>query len=88
MNTAPATCVLDALENPTAFVARHIGPGPEDEARMLAAIGEPSRAALIDAIVPPAIVRRAAMRLPDAVDEAQALDELRALLEEAGMQVD
>ncbi len=79
MSTTPATATLAALENPTAFVARHIGPGPEDEARMLAAIGEPSREALIDAIVPPAIARRAAMSLPDAVDEAQALDELRAI---------
>ena len=79
MSTTPATVALAALENPTAFVERHIGPGPEDEARMLAAIGEPSREALIDAIVPPAIARRATMSLPDAVDEAQALDELRAI---------
>jgi glycine dehydrogenase len=79
MTTTPATARLADLENPSAFVARHIGPSPEDEARMLAAIGEPSRQALIDAIVPPAIARPSPMTLPDAVDEAQALEELRAI---------
>jgi len=79
MTTTPATARLADLENASAFVARHIGPSPEDEARMLAAIGEPSRQALIDAIVPPAIARLSPMTLPDAVDEAQALEELRAI---------
>ena len=46
---------------------------------MLSAIGSASRAALIDAIVPAAIKRAAKMDLPDAVTEAQALAELKAI---------
>ena len=61
------------------FVARHIGIGPVDEARMLEAIGSPSRAALIEQIVPPSIARHDTMRLPVALSETAALDELKAV---------
>ncbi len=74
-----STQPLAALENATEFVARHIGIAPEDEARMLGAIGAASRDALIDAIVPPAIRRHQPMALPPAATEAQALAELKAL---------
>ena len=67
------------LENAVEFHARHIGPDAHDEALMLSAIGSASRAALIDAIVPAAIKRAAKMDLPDAVTEAQALAELKAI---------
>ncbi|WP_225783078.1 aminomethyl-transferring glycine dehydrogenase [Xenophilus sp. Marseille-Q4582] len=77
--TTPALPSLHDLENPTEFVARHIGPDEAGEARMLAAIGERTREALIASIVPPAIRRRRAMQLPPAVTEAQALAELRTL---------
>ncbi|MBP7566033.1 MAG: aminomethyl-transferring glycine dehydrogenase subunit GcvPA, partial [Burkholderiaceae bacterium] len=70
---------LSALENPAEFVARHIGIGAQDEARMLTAVHAPSRAALIDSIVPASIRRRAPMRLPAAATEAAALAELRAI---------
>ncbi len=70
---------LGELENPTEFVARHIGIAPEDEARMLSIIGAASRRALIDAVVPRAIARTTAMDLPDAAGEAQALRELKAI---------
>ena len=70
---------LAALENPGEFLPRHIGISPEDEAHMLSVIGEASRAALIDAIVPPSIRRSRGMELPAAVTEAQALAELKAL---------
>ena len=43
---------LVALEEPAAFVPRHIGVAPDDERKMLSAIGVPSRSALIDAVVP------------------------------------
>jgi glycine dehydrogenase len=70
---------LAALENATAFASRHIGPGADDEATMLAAIGPASRRALIEAIVPAAIARTAAMDLPAPVTEEQALAELKAI---------
>src|SRR5688572_21594436 len=70
---------LGELENPTEFIPRHIGIGEEDERLMLSAIGEASRRALIDGIVPRSIARSAAMKLPAPVTEAAALKELRAI---------
>ncbi len=70
------------LENPAEFTARHIGIDTVDERRMLGAIGAASRAALIDAVVPPNIRRSQAMQLPNAVSEAQALAELRDIAQQ------
>ena len=70
---------LALLENPSAFIARHIGINPADEAKMLSVIGEASRAALMDSIVPPSIRRAQAMDLPPAVGEEAALAELKAI---------
>ena len=74
---------LGELENPSEFLPRHIGIGEADERHMLSVIGEASRRALIESIVPRSIARRQAMQLPAAVGEAQALAELKA----KGMQV-
>ncbi|GGH54206.1 glycine dehydrogenase (decarboxylating) [Comamonas phosphati] len=70
---------LQSLENPGEFVPRHIGIDAQDEAHMLSVIGEASRAALMDSIVPAAIRRSHPMQLPAAVPEAQALAELKAM---------
>ncbi|MDE2147505.1 MAG: aminomethyl-transferring glycine dehydrogenase [Burkholderiales bacterium] len=74
---------LAELECATEFTARHIGPGAEDEALMLSAIGADipdfTRQALIETIVPRAIARTQPMALPAPVGEAQALAELKAL---------
>jgi glycine dehydrogenase len=70
---------LAELENPAEFIARHIGPGPQEQKHMLAAIGVASRQALVEAVVPRAIARASAMDLPPPVGEAQALKELRAI---------
>ncbi len=70
---------LAELENPSEFIARHIGIAPADEQRMLAIIGESSREDLIDSIVPRSIARTSAMDLPAAATEAAALEELRAI---------
>lgn len=70
---------LRELENDGEFVARHIGPTADDERHMLSTIGAASRAALIDAIVPPAIRRSTPMQLPPAAGEAAALAELKAI---------
>lgn len=77
--TMPHVPALPLLENPEEFVARHIGLGEEEEARMLSVVGAASREALIDEIVPPGIARRQTMQLPPAVGEAQALAELQQL---------
>ena len=70
---------LAELENNSEFLARHIGITDADEQHMLAVIGEPNRAALIDSIVPRSIARTTKMAIPDAVTEAAALAELKAM---------
>ena len=78
----PSVKPLGDLENPSEFIARHIGIGPADEAHMLSVIGEASRRALIEAIVPRSIARSAGMQLPPAVTEAAALAELKAVAQQ------
>jgi glycine dehydrogenase len=75
----PSVKPLDELENPSEFVARHIGIGEADETLMLSVIGEASRRALIDGIVPRSIARSQGMQLPPAITEAAALAELKAI---------
>ena len=74
-----STKPLGDLENSREFVARHIGFDAADEAHMLSAIGEASRRALIDSVVPRSIARANSMQLPAPVTEAAALDELKAI---------
>ncbi|MDR2335384.1 MAG: aminomethyl-transferring glycine dehydrogenase [Burkholderiaceae bacterium] len=75
----PAALPLSALENATEFQPRHIGVSPADEAHMLSVIGEASRSALIDSIVPRSIARAKPMDIPAAITEAGALAELKAI---------
>ncbi|MEO5696613.1 MAG: aminomethyl-transferring glycine dehydrogenase, partial [Burkholderiaceae bacterium] len=70
---------LHQFENTREFAARHIGIEAGDEVSMLSAIGAASRRALIDRIVPRAILRGAPMRLPEPVTEAGALAELKVI---------
>ncbi len=70
---------LGDLENPSEFIARHIGISAQDEAHMLGVIGEASRRALIESIVPRSIARAQAMQLPAPVTEAAALDQLKRI---------
>ena len=70
---------LRELENPSEFVARHIGADDAAERHMLSVIGAASRRALIEAIVPRSIVRPVPMALPAPLTEAQALAELRTI---------
>jgi len=70
---------LGALENPSEFIARHIGIDEADEALMLAAVGASSRRELIDGIVPRSIARSSPMTLPPPVTEAAALKQLKAM---------
>ena len=73
---------LADLENPAEFHARHIGISEADEAHMLSVIGEASRRALIESIVPRSIARSMGMDLPAPVAEAAALAELKGLAQQ------
>jgi len=75
----PSVKPLGELENASEFIARHIGISEADEAHMLSVIGEASRRALIDSIVPRSIARSVGMDLPPATTEAAALAELKAI---------
>ncbi|KAF1021248.1 MAG: Glycine dehydrogenase (decarboxylating) [Paracidovorax wautersii] len=79
MPNTPALPSLDALENTSEFVARHIGIDADDERHMLQVVGADSRQALIEGIVPASIQRAQPMDLPPAVTEAAALAELKAI---------
>jgi glycine dehydrogenase len=70
---------LAALEAAAPFATRHIGPGPDEIAKMLAAVGRASLEDLALEAVPAAIRATSALDLPPAASEAQALAELQAL---------
>ncbi|UNO38748.1 aminomethyl-transferring glycine dehydrogenase [Streptomyces sp. MST-110588] len=70
---------LSELERGTPFEQRHIGPGPEAQAKMLAHVGFGSLEELTAAAVPDVIKSAEALGLPQARTEAQVLEELRAL---------
>jgi len=77
-----ASSPLAELENPSEFIARHIGITESDEQHMLSVIapGAPfTRRSLIEAIVPRSIARAQKMALPEPIGEAQALAELRVI---------
>ncbi|MDQ6697226.1 MAG: aminomethyl-transferring glycine dehydrogenase [Actinomycetota bacterium] len=70
---------LSELERATAFEERHIGPGHDDQAKMLAAIGFVSLDDLVDHALPDAIKSSDPLALGAAISEHEALAELRAL---------
>lgn len=81
-NTLAERPTLAALEARDAFAERHIGPSSDEQATMLATLGYASRAALIDAVIPPAIRRRDGMRLGEftqPLTEEAALAKLRGI---------
>ncbi len=65
--------------DPFAFADRHIGPDDAATATMLKAIGQPSLAALVDAVLPAALRGEGALELPAAAGESEVLAELAAL---------
>jgi glycine dehydrogenase len=70
---------LSDLESAAPFATRHIGPGPDELAKMLAAVGRASLEDLAREAVPDAIRATEALDLPAAASEEVALAELRAL---------
>ncbi|MEV0155597.1 aminomethyl-transferring glycine dehydrogenase [Micromonospora sp. NPDC050686] len=61
------------------FADRHIGPAPDDERRMLKAVGYDSIDELMDAAIPEVIRWHGTLDLPAPATEAEAVAELRAL---------
>ncbi|WP_410809214.1 aminomethyl-transferring glycine dehydrogenase [Micromonospora sp. 067-2] len=61
------------------FATRHIGPGLDDERRMLEVVGHGSIDELMDAAIPEVIRWHGTLDLPDPATEAETIAELRAL---------
>ena len=70
---------LRHLEGVAPFETRHLGPGPEQQAKMLAALGYGSLDELVDAALPTSIRSAEGLALPEARTETEALADLRAL---------
>ena len=70
---------LATLAGAVTFADRHIGPGPDDQAKMLAYLGFSSLRELVAAAVPDTITGGSPLDLPPARTEAEVLAELRAL---------
>jgi glycine dehydrogenase len=73
---------LTQLEARDAFIPRHIGPTEAEQAAMLSTLGYASRAALIDAIVPPNIRNKSRLDLGqfyEPMPEVAALAKLKAI---------
>jgi len=70
---------LAELQGDEEFIGRHIGPSDAEVASMLAYLGEPSLAALADAIVPESIRLKAPLALDAPVRESQALARMAEL---------
>ncbi len=75
----PSAASPPASPPATPFAERHIGPSPDDRAKMLARLGYASLDDLVADAVPAAIRTDADLALPPAVGEVGALAELRAL---------
>lgn len=73
------TKTLNQLENATAFVARHIGPTPAQQATMLDTIGASSLESLISSLVPADIQLPGPPAIGESATEQQALAELKAI---------
>lgn len=73
---------LDQLQQPDAFLRRHLGPDAREEQAMLDALGLSSREELIVQTVPPAIRLGRELDLPAALDEQGALAKLKGYAEQ------
>ena len=73
---------LSQLQQPDAFLRRHLGPDESEQKAMLEALGLTSREQLIEQTVPPAIRLQGELELPPALDEQGALEKLRGYAEQ------
>src|SRR4051812_11371056 len=67
------------LEHPDTFVRRHIGPSPEDQARMLKAMGATSLDALVADTVPKSIRLARGLDLGHGLSESALLERARSI---------
>src|SRR3954462_292337 len=72
---------LDLLEQQSGFQRRHIGPDDSEQHAMLELLGFPTRAALMDAVIPATIRRKGAMGVGAPRGEGEALSRLRHIAE-------
>ena len=77
----PSRPPLDSLQPTGSFAARHIGPGADEQAAMLAALGLDTLDALVDKVVPETIRREDDMAIAAGRSEPQVLAELRTMAE-------
>ncbi len=70
---------LTELENHAEFHARHIGPGPQDTAHMLAAVGSKTLGELIAKIIPSGIYKQDALKIGAPLSEAEALARIKQI---------
>jgi len=70
---------LADLQNSAEFIARHIGPSPEDQQQMLSQLGCSNLQELTAQVVPKAIAMAESLDIVDGCTEAQALAELRVI---------
>jgi glycine dehydrogenase len=77
--TSPSPRTLGDLESAAPFETRHIGPGEDETAKMLAVVGAGSLAELAEQAVPEVIRAQEGLRLPAARSETEVIAELRAL---------
>jgi glycine dehydrogenase len=73
---------LTDLDTQGEFTSRHIGPSASDQQQMLTQLGLPSLKALIDEVIPGAILAPNQLPLDEGCSEAQALAELRAIADQ------
>ena len=82
-STPLSSCSCDNRPTPLAptdtFPRRHLGADSDDIAALLAPLGQPSLAALVDAAVPAAIRLPRPLDLPAAASESEMLAELRGI---------
>jgi glycine dehydrogenase len=73
---------LSDLEHAAPFAGRHIGPSPDEQAKMLAVLGAGSLEELAASAVPEAIRATERLALPAGLSEPEVLAELRALADQ------
>src|SRR5579862_7226170 len=79
--TLPRGASESLLDPSDLFASRHIGPGDDEIEEMLAKVGCPSLAALVDETVPPEIRIREGLKLPPPESEANLLARLKTIAE-------
>ncbi|RVU35044.1 glycine dehydrogenase (aminomethyl-transferring) [Hwanghaeella grinnelliae] len=70
---------LSDLERKGDFIRRHVGPGPDEQVEMLAALGLSSMSALIDKVVPKAIREDEPLGIGGGCTEVEVLEKLKGM---------